>query len=100
MSCWHIVELSAQIPWRNITLTWKERYVRQFFVVSIMMSLGLTSMLPVVFTGFLSQLNYLVAVWPWLRYLNDVPKSIQRLLWGVLPPLLLGGVILIVPAIL
>ncbi|MDI1492438.1 MAG: hypothetical protein OHK93_003652 [Ramalina farinacea] len=100
MSCRHIEESSAQILWRNLTLTWKERYFRRFFVGGLMVSLCLASTVPVAFTGILSQLDYMVAVWPRLRWLDNVPKSMQGVLQGVLPPILLAGVTFLVPAIL
>jgi len=95
------VEESAEhILWANVSVAWKESYVRTFLVGAIITSLCSACVVPVAFTGLLSQLNYLATVWPWLAWLGKIPGWVQGVLQGVLPPSLLTTVTVLLPIIL
>ncbi|KAL9129879.1 MAG: hypothetical protein Q9217_001779 [Psora testacea] len=96
----HVEDSAEHIIWRNLSLSWKERYVRTFAVRGAVIALFLCCVVPVAFTGLLSQLTYLATLWPWLAWLELVPHWCQGALQGVLPPALLATVTLTVPIIL
>ena len=96
----YIEESPNHIIRKNVSMTWWERYFRITAVGSLVTSLLFIFVIPVAFTGLLSQLNYLVIVFPWLDWLNNLSNWTLALLQGVLPPTLLAVIMLLVPLIL
>ena len=96
-----LVEVTSEhVIWRNVSFLWWQRYVRTTFASCLVASFCLACMVPVAFTGILSQLNYLATLWPWLAWLQQVPDWMQGVLQGVLPPALLTVLTLCTPILL
>lgn len=96
-----VVEISPNdVIWDNMSLRWWERYLRTGFVVVLVGGLIVGWAVPVAFTGFLSQLDNLASFVSWLKWLEKIPKWLKGLIQGVLPPVLLAGLMALLPVIL
>ena len=96
-----LIEIAPDdVIWDNMSLTWFERYIRTTLVWILIVGLIIGWAFPVTFTGLLSQLDYLEAQFPWLRWLQKVPGLVLALIKGVLPAALLGLLLLLLPIIL
>ena len=89
-----------QIIWKNVSLSWKQQYVRMLGIGALMVVLCVCCIVPSAFTGLLSQLAYLATLWTWLDWLHAIPTWVQGILQGVLPAILLATISLILPMIL
>jgi len=95
------VEESLQdIIWRNVSMTWWERYLRISVAVTLCTALIILCTIPVAFTGLLSQLSYLAVLVPWLSWLLKLPGWLVAIIQGVLPQCLLATVMGILPLLL
>lgn len=92
------IEESLQtILWQHVSMKWWERYLRTFTVGIAIGALILVCTVPVAFTGLLSQMNYLIRVYPGLSRLEKLPNWLLVVLQGVLPPCLLALVMILLP---
>lgn len=95
-----LVEISPDdVIWDNMSIKWWERYVRSGVVLLVCAGLVILWAIPVAFTSVVGQLSSLATFVPWLGWLLDVPKWLQSVITGVLPPLLLTVILLLVPII-
>ena len=90
----------TQVVWKNIAIGWWDRYLRTLIIGALIIILCLLCVVPVAFTGLLSQLSYLASVWPRLQWLKKLPQWFQGILQGVLPPCLLAATTFLLPIIL
>ena len=63
-------------------------------------ALILVCTVPVAFTGLLSQMSYLITVYPGLSRLQHLPDWVLVVLQGVLPPCRLASVMIALPPML
>ena len=91
---------SDNVLWQYVSMGWWEHYVRTFTVGSMIGILIAISTVPVAFTGLLSQISYLIAVFPRLRWLESLPGWTLATLQGVMPACLLATVMIVLPLIL
>ncbi|KIV93973.1 hypothetical protein PV10_05141 [Exophiala mesophila] len=96
-----MVEIDPEdVIWDNMSIPWWSSYIRTFFVVVIIVGLIILWAIPVAFTSALSQLDVVAKSVPWLNWVLDIPPWFRSILQGVLPPALLGLLLLILPMIL
>ena len=95
-----IEESPNNIIWKNLSMTWWERYLRMFAVRSLITTLSLLCVVPVAFTGLLSQLSYLAITFPSPAWLHHLPHWFLATLQGVMPPCLLALIMIVVPILL
>lgn len=88
------------VIWRNISIGWWQKYIRTCLAGGLIVFLCVLCVMPVAFTGLLSQLDYLASIWPWLHWLKEIPTPIQGILQGVLPPALLAAITFFLPIVL
>ena len=65
-----------------------------------MIFLIITWALPIAFTGFLSQISYVIDLWPSLRFLEKTSNTILGLIQGFLPQVLLMILTMLLPQLL
>lgn len=95
------VEISPDdVIWDNMSIRWWESYVRTGIVIVVILALIVGWAFPVTFTGLLSQINYLVATYGWLKWLGEAPTWVLSIIQGVLPPLMLTLLLAVLPIIL
>jgi len=95
-----VQNVAGQVVWKHIALSWWERYVRSLVTKSLISLFTVGCILPVAFTGLLSQLMYLSSFFPWLHWVVHLPHWLVALVQGVLPPSLLAVVMILAPLIL
>ena len=91
---------AQDIIWKNIGMKWWERSARSLLAKVFVAILIIIWALPVAFTGFLSQISYVVMLWPRLGFLQEVPRTLLTLIQGVLPQALLMILTVLIPIIL
>lgn len=80
-------------------MKWWEEYLRVGIVFGLAIALTIFYAIPVAFTGFLSQINYVAGLFSWLSWLAKLPTEAKAIIQGVLPPLLLSLILTLVPII-
>ena len=86
-----------EILWGNIGLPALLRGIRSWSGYAAIILLNLMWFVPVTFVNSLNQINRIAQVMPGLHWVLDLPRSIQTLIEGLLAPLLLNGLLVIVP---
>lgn len=96
-----LVEISPDdVLWGNMSVRWWENYIRTAVVVAIVVGMIIGWAFPVTFTGLLSQVNYLKTTFSFLAWLGRAPAWIIAIIQGILPQVLLGILLLVLPMIL
>ncbi|CCG84511.1 protein of unknown function [Taphrina deformans PYCC 5710] len=91
------------VIWSNMQMHWWERYIWVTVVWVVIIAATVFFAVPTAFIGTLAHVTDLVALFPWLSFLStDKPgaKFWSGLVTGVLPPALLGLLLLLVPILL
>lgn len=96
----HVEESPCDIIWKNVSMTWWERYLRTTIIRSFVIFLFLITTIPVAFTGLLSQLTYLTTVFSNLDWLEKLTNWFLATLQGILPSCLLATIMIVLPQIL
>lgn len=91
---------SENIVWRNLSIGWRQKYIRTSIAGGLAVALCALCIAPVAFTGLLSQFDYLASISPKFSWLSQIPRPIQSILQGVLPPALLAAITFLLPIIL
>ena len=95
-----MVEVSPQdVLWNNLSVKWWERYSRTFLVFASIVALTFLYLIPVTFSSAISQISTLQK-YSWLAWITKLPPKVVAGLTGVLPQLLLGLCLLLVPLII
>lgn len=96
-----LVEISPDdVIWDNMSIPWWSRYIRTFFVLTIVIGMIILWAIPVAFTGALSQLHSLAGQYPWLAWLLKAPDTILSIIQGVAPAAFLALLMFLLPLIL
>ena len=96
-----VVEVSPEdVMWDNMSIRWWERYLRTGLTITIVAGLVIGWAIPVTFTGLLSQVKALTVVVRWLNWINRLPNWTIGLIQGVLPQVILAGLMALLPIIL
>lgn len=96
-----IVEISPDdVIWDNMSVKWWEKYVRTAAVVMVIAALVLGWAVPVAFTGILGNVDSISRQYSWLHWVQRLPGPVLGLVSGVLPQILLAGVLALLPVIL
>ncbi|KAI9838196.1 MAG: hypothetical protein M1837_002536 [Sclerophora amabilis] len=88
------------VIWENMSMKWWERYLRTGVALVVVVALILGWAVPVSFTGLLSQLTYLEENYDWLAWIGRIPVWLLSIIQGVLPPAILGLLMVLLPVIL
>lgn len=90
----------TDVIWGNMSITWWEAWIREAIVISMVAGMIILWAFPVAWTATLAQLPTLVQKYSWLHWLSGVGKGVLSALAGVLPALVLGILLALVPMIL
>lgn len=85
------------IIWRNVSISWWQQCIRTAIVYFFVALLTLGFAFPVTIIGSLSQIEYLVNVVSWLRWMDSLPSWLMAVIQGVLPPAMLALITTAVP---
>ncbi|KAI9658929.1 MAG: hypothetical protein M1821_001889 [Bathelium mastoideum] len=94
------VEVSPQdVLWNNLSVKWWERYSRTLLVFMSIVALTFLYLIPVTFASALSNIGQLER-FSFLKWIARLPPKVVAGITGVLPQLLLGLCLLLVPLII
>lgn len=86
--------------WRNVSISWWQHCIRTSIVYSLVALLTVGFAFPVTIIGSISQIEYLVKVVPWLRWIDSTPSWLVATIQGVLPPAMLALITAAVPVVI
>ncbi|KAL8805094.1 MAG: hypothetical protein Q9182_002184 [Xanthomendoza sp. 2 TL-2023] len=93
-----IVEISPDdVIWDNMSIKWWENYLRTGGVVMLIVALVLGWAAPVAFTGIIGNLNAVSQQYDWLKWVQRIPRTVLNAISGILPALLLQGLLALLP---
>ena len=95
------VEISPKdVIWDNMSIKWWEAWFRTAVVFGIVGGMVVLWSFPVAWTASLAQIEGLANEYDWLSWLNRIPHKVLQAIAGVLPALVLGILLALVPMIL
>ncbi|KAH7309382.1 hypothetical protein BKA65DRAFT_485479 [Rhexocercosporidium sp. MPI-PUGE-AT-0058] len=92
--------VATDTMWRNVSISWWQHYIRTSVVYFLVALLTLGFAFPVTIIGSISQIEYLVKVVPWLRWIGSIPSWLVAVIQGVLPPAMLALITAAVPVVI
>ena len=96
-----LVEIDPNdVIWSNMSIPWWQSYIRTSAVVTVVAGMIILWTFPVVFTASLSQISAVAHQYTWLHWLLRAPTVILNIIQGVLPALLLGILMFLLPVTL
>lgn len=98
-----VVEISPDdVIWDNMAIRWWDEWLRTFVAIGVVFGMTILWAFPVAFSSSLSQIDSLVAKYPWLSFIEDNPATydVAKAVAGVLPALILALLLALVPVIL
>ncbi|KAI5463403.1 hypothetical protein BGZ63DRAFT_402716 [Mariannaea sp. PMI_226] len=90
------------VIWDNMAISWWQEWLRTGIVTVVVCAMVFLWAIPVAFTAALSQLDTLIQQNSWLSFIKDnhVLESAAKAIAGVLPAVVLGLLLFLVPHIL
>ncbi|KAM5348152.1 hypothetical protein ACJ41O_007976 [Fusarium nematophilum] len=90
------------VIWDNMAFTWWQEWIRSALVFVVVAAMVFLWAIPVAWTAALSQLDQLIQGNEWLSFLkeNDTVHNIAKAVAGVLPAVMLGLLLFLIPLIL
>ncbi|KAI8723516.1 hypothetical protein NCS52_00207400 [Fusarium sp. LHS14.1] len=90
------------VVWDNMAFTWWQEWIRSAMVFVLVAAMVFLWAIPVAWTAALSQLDQLIQDNEWLHFLKDNPTvhNIAKAVAGVLPAVVLGLLLFLIPIIL
>ncbi|KAI8689962.1 hypothetical protein LRP88_13735 [Fusarium phalaenopsidis] len=90
------------VVWDNMAFSWWHEWIRSALVFVIVAAMIFLWAIPVAWTAALSQLDQLIQDNEWLHFLKDNPTvhNIAKAVAGVLPAVVLGLLLFLIPIIL
>ena len=89
-----------EIVWKNLSITWWQRIMRQFSIDAGVAVLILFWAIPCAGVGIISNVLYLATKVPFLHWIEDLPSPVIGVISGLLPSLALSWLMNVVPFIL
>lgn len=100
MSPRYIAVRPRDVIWASLRISWWERIVRRFLVMSFIGVAVLFWSIPSALVGMVSNIEFLATKVPFLSWLTKLPDAITGVVQGLLPALALSWLMAIVPAML
>ncbi|KAF9540836.1 hypothetical protein EC957_003699 [Mortierella hygrophila] len=95
------VEVSPlDVVWEHLNLDTVNKKGRHMIATAAASALILLWTFPVLFVTGIANLDALIKLLPFLKFLNDLPNSIIGIIQGILPPLFLAILMAVLPIIL
>ncbi|KAG0298670.1 hypothetical protein BGZ98_000119 [Dissophora globulifera] len=101
----HMAPMYAEISpldvvWNNMNLDALTRKGRHMIIVVVSTVMILLWTIPTIIVSSLASFNDIIRTFSFLAFLQDLPQAWQGIIQGVLPPLLLAGLMAILPVLL
>ncbi|KAH8205522.1 hypothetical protein TruAng_000228 [Truncatella angustata] len=97
------VEISPNdVLWDNMAISWWSEWLHTAVSMAVVAGMIILWAIPVAFTSSISQIDSLIAQYPWLGFLqqNETVHNAVQSLAGVLPAILLALLLFLVPIIM
>ncbi|KAH7328270.1 hypothetical protein B0I35DRAFT_417041 [Stachybotrys elegans] len=90
------------VIWGNMAMPWWQAWLRTALAVAVVLGMTFLWAIPVAWTAALSQIDELVRENPWLSFISESEalENIAQIIAGVLPAVVLGLLLVIIPIIL
>ncbi len=88
------------VKWENLSKKWWAGYAQTALGVVSAAALILAWSIPVALTGVISQIAYLTALLPWLRWIDALPAWLLGCIQGILPQVMLTVLAMLLPYVL
>lgn len=89
-----------QVIWKNLSINWASRVIRNIVTLTLVSLLIIFWSIPVGFVGIISNIDALIVKAPWLGWLHKIPSAIFGVIQGLLPAVLLSVLMALLPIIL
>ena len=89
-----------EVIWDSLRIRWWEQIMRDFFMMGVIAAAVIFWSIPSAFVGFISQIENLAKLIPFLKFLLSIPQVILGVIQGLLPALALSWLMAIVPWLL
>ncbi|EZF74535.1 hypothetical protein H105_03736 [Trichophyton soudanense CBS 452.61] len=90
----------SDIIWSNLRIKWWELIIRYSATVAAVTALIVFWAIPVAAVGAISNIDYLMAKVPFLRFIGKIPPVILGVVTGLLPTILLAVLMALLPIVL
>lgn len=91
---------AEDIKWDNLSQGWWVRYLRALLIVGSIAAVISAWSVPIALTGLMSQITYLTAAVPWLKWIDSLPAWLLGCIQGVIPQILITVLITVLPYLL
>ncbi|KAF2020156.1 DUF221-domain-containing protein [Aaosphaeria arxii CBS 175.79] len=91
--------MPSEVVWGNLRIGVPEHWARWLAATAFVTVTIIFFAIPVAFVGAVSQINYLTARFPWLRWINEIPSWILGVVTGLLPVVMLAVLMALVPIV-
>jgi len=92
------VDVSPEdVIWESLLVRWWGDYARRYLIIVFIVVIIMGWSIPIAFTGLLSQISYLVPLFPWLHGLERMPKWLLGFVQGLLPQAILMVLTMLLP---
>jgi len=89
-----------EVIWKSLSIPWVQRVIRRIAVLAFITALIVFWAIPVTFVGLVSNINYLIERYSWLKWLGKIPSQILGIITGLLPSVALAILMSLVPIIM
>jgi fructose-specific phosphotransferase system IIC component len=89
-----------EVIWKSLSIPWVQRVIRRIAVLAFITALIVFWAIPVTFVGLVSNINYLIENYSWLKWLGKIPSQILGIITGLLPSVALAILMSLVPIIM
>lgn len=86
-----------EVYWPNLRLPWWKRMLQATGATWAATALIIFWAIPVAFVGFISQIDQLIALFPWMSFLHNLPSVLFGLVSSLLPIILLAVLMMLLP---
>jgi hypothetical protein len=91
--------LPQEVVWGNLRIGLTEHWVRWALATAFISVMIIFWAIPVAFVGAVSQIDSLTNRFPWLSFINSIPKVILGVVTGLLPVVMLAVLMALVPIV-
>ena len=89
-----------EVVWSALRMKWWERIIRRFGILGFIVAAIIFWSIPSAIVGVISNVQTLTDMFPWLGWLNKLPKAILGFLTGFIPAIALSLFMALVPVML
>ncbi|KAI9894887.1 MAG: hypothetical protein M1814_000107 [Vezdaea aestivalis] len=90
----------GEVIWSNLRIKWWELITRKMATTAFITVMIIFWAVPVAFVASISNIDSLIGILPFLKFINSIPSAIRGVVTGLLPVVLMAVLIALVPVIM